>query len=77
MNVVYNSAHYSVLAYPAQESVELVDKEGGRMLFLQGPLASHFRTAIEGIPEADRDVETIDAFLDDYCSESARPIVYH
>ena len=36
MNVVYNSDHYSVLSYPAQDSVELVDKSAGRMLFLQG-----------------------------------------
>ena len=77
MNVVYNSEHYSVLAYPAQESVELVDKEAGRMLFLQGPSAQHFKAAIEGIPEGERDVETIDAFLDDYCGDSARPIVFH
>lgn len=77
MNVVYNSEHYSVLAYPAQESFELLDKTGLRQLFLQGPSAWHFRHAIEGIPEEDRDVETIDAFLDDYCAESARPIVFH
>ncbi len=77
MNVVYNSEHYSVLAYPAQESFELVDKEGGRMLFLQGPSALHFRAAIEEIPEGERDEETIDAFLDDYCGDAARPIVFH
>jgi hypothetical protein len=77
MNVVYNSDHYSVLAYPAQESFELVDKEGHRILFLQGPLAKHFRAAIEEIPEEERDEETIDAFLDDYCAESAQPIIFH
>ena len=77
MNVVYNSDHYSVLSYPAQDSVELVDKSAGRMLFLQGPSALHFRAAIEEIPEDERDEETIDAFLDDYCGASARPIVFH
>ncbi|MBS1189055.1 MAG: hypothetical protein H6R10_847 [Rhodocyclaceae bacterium] len=77
MNVVYNSDHYSILAYPAQESFELLDKTGNRMLFLQGPSAMHFRAAIEEIPEDDRDEETIDAFLDDYCLESAQPIVIH
>lgn len=77
MNVVYNSDHYSVLAYPAQESFELVDKEGQRMLFLQGPSAWHFRAAIEEIPEEERDEETIDAFLEDYCAGSAQPIIVH
>ncbi len=76
MNVVYNSEHYSVLSYPAQESFELVDKESMRMLFLQGAYAQRFRTAINDIPEAERDEETIDAFLDDYCAGEARPITF-
>ncbi|MDR2166065.1 MAG: DUF3567 domain-containing protein [Zoogloeaceae bacterium] len=76
MNVVYNSEHYSVLAYPAQESFELVDKDARRMLFLQGPYAHHFRAAINDIPEDDRNEETIDAFLDNYCAGEARPIVF-
>lgn len=77
MNVVYNSDQYSVLAYPALESFELVDKTGHRILFLRGPQAWHFRAAIEEIPEEERDEETIDAFLDDYCADGARPIVFH
>lgn len=77
MNVVYNSEHFSVLAYPAQEGFELVDKTGHRMLFLQGASAWHFRAAIEEIPEDDRTEENIDAFLDEYCADSARPIVFH
>lgn len=77
MNVVYNSDHYSVLSYPAQESFELVDKTGHRILYLEGPSAIHFRTAIEEIPEEERDEETIDAFLEDYCAETAQPIVFH
>ncbi|MGB4467706.1 MAG: DUF3567 family protein [Azovibrio sp.] len=77
MNVVYNSEHYSVLAYPAQQGFELVDKEAMRMLFLQGPLALRFRNAINGIPEDERDEETVDAFLGDYCDGLAQPIVFH
>lgn len=77
MNLLYNSDHFSVLAYPAQEGLELFDKESLSMLFLQGPQAWHFRRAIEEIPEESRDEETIDAFIDDYCAGSARPIVFH
>lgn len=77
MNVVYSSDHYWVLAYPAQQGIELFDKESLSTLFLQGALASHFRQAMEDIPEAERDEETIDALLDDYCAGSARPIVFH
>lgn len=77
MNVIYSSDHYSVLAYPAQRGVELFDKDYRRTLFLQGPSADHFCHAMDEIPEAERDEETIDAFLDDYCSGTARPIVIH
>jgi hypothetical protein len=76
MNIFYNSDNYSVLAYPQVIAFELVDKVGGRFLFLQGPYARQFRSAIEEIPEDERDIETIDAFLDGYCAGEARPIVY-
>lgn len=77
MNVVYNSEHYSILAYPAQESFELVDKEGNRTLFIQGETAFRFRKAIDSIPEEDREEEVIDDFLEAYCSGMARPITHH
>ena len=76
MNVVYNSEHYSILAYPAQEGFEVVDKEAGRTLFIQGETAFRFRKAIDQIPEDERDEETIDDFLDAYCT-SARPFSFH
>ncbi len=77
MNVIYSSAHFWILAYPAQQGFELFDKETFRTVFLQGAYAWHFRHAMEDIPEDERDEETIDAFLDDYCADSARPIVFH
>ncbi|GHT90076.1 hypothetical protein AGMMS49545_02370 [Betaproteobacteria bacterium] len=78
MNVVYNSPHYSVLSYPAQEGFELLDKGARRILFLQGVCAHHFRDAINDIPEKERTEEAIDAFLDDYCvGGEAQPIVFH
>lgn len=77
MNIIYSSDHFWILAYPAQQGFELLDKEGLRTLYLQGPSAWHFRHAMEEIPEDERDEETIDAFLDEYCSDSARPIVIH
>lgn len=77
MNVIYSSEHFWILAYPAQQGFELFDKDGMRTLFLQGASARHFYHAMEEIPEAERDYATIDAFLDDYCDGSARPIVIH
>ncbi|MDR2364326.1 MAG: DUF3567 domain-containing protein [Zoogloeaceae bacterium] len=78
MNIVYDSAHYSVLTYPAQEGFELFDKDACRILFLHGPFARRFRSAINDIPEAERTEEFIDAFLGNYCVDAAaRPITFH
>ncbi len=77
MNVVYNSEHFSILAYPAQEGFELVDKEASRTLFIQGEVAFRFRQAIDAIPEEERDEETIDGFIEEYCDGFARPIRFH
>jgi len=76
MNVIYSSEHFWVFAYPAEHGFELLDKDGLRTLFLHGASARHFCHAMEEIPEAERDEETMDAFLDDYCAGAARPIVF-
>jgi hypothetical protein len=77
MNVVYNSTQYSIVAYPARQAFELVDKTGKRTLFVQGSVALGLREAIDSIPFEDRNEESIDALLDDYCAGAARPIAYH
>lgn len=77
MNVVYNSENYAIVAYPVQQGFELVDKLGSRSLFVQGSVAVGLREAIDSIPFADRDEDSIDSLLDDYCVGAARPIAYH
>lgn len=77
MNVVYNSTQYAIVAYPARQAFELVNKTGKRSLFVQGSVALGLREAIDSIPYEDRDEESIDALLDDYCAGAARPIAYH
>jgi hypothetical protein len=77
MNVVYNSEHYAIVAYPVQQGFELVDKIGGRTLFVLGSVALGLREAIDNIPYAERNEESIDSLLDDYCVGAARPISYH
>ncbi|MFZ4535897.1 DUF3567 family protein [Propionivibrio sp.] len=77
MNVVYNSNSYAIVAYPVQQGFELVDKLGGRSLYVQGSVAIGLREAIDSIPYEDRDEASIDSLLDDYCVGAARPIVFH
>jgi hypothetical protein len=77
MNIVYNSQHYAILAYPLQQGFELVDKAASRSLFVQGSVARDLRRAIDEIPDNERDEESIDALLDEYCAGAARPIMLH
>jgi hypothetical protein len=77
MNIVYNSQHYAILAYPVQQGFELVDKAASRSLFVQGSVARDLRRAIDDIPDSERDEESIDALLDEYCAGAARPIMLH
>lgn len=77
MNIVYNSQHYAILAYPVQQGFELVDKAASRSLFVQGSVARDLRKAIDEIPDNERDEESIDALLDEYCAGAARPIMLH
>jgi len=77
MNLVYNSEHYAILAYPVREGFELVDKLGKRSLFVQGSVAVGLRLAIDSIPDEERDMESIDSLLDDYCVGAAKPISFH
>jgi hypothetical protein len=77
MNIVYNSQHYAILAYPVRQGFELVDKAASRSLFVQGSVARDLRRAIDEIPDSERDEEAIDALLDEYCAGAARPIMLH
>lgn len=77
MNLVYDSELYSIVAYPVQEGFELVDKAASRSLFVQGSVARELRRTLDEIPYNERDEESIDAVLDEYCAGAARAILLH
>ena len=77
MNIVYNSESYAIVAYPLSQGLELVDKLGSRSLFVQGSVAISLRESIDSIPFEQRDHESIDSLLDDYCVGVSRPIAVH
>ena len=77
MNIVYNSENYAIVAYPTRQAFELVDKQASRSLFVQGSIAKDLRSAIHSIPDEDRDQESIDSLLDDFCVGATRPIAIH
>ena len=77
MNIVYNSESYAIVACPVQQGFEMVDKLGCRTLFVQGSVATDLRDAIDSIPYEERNEESIDSLLDEYCVGATRPIMYH
>jgi hypothetical protein len=77
MHIVYNSDNYAIVAYPLSQALELVDKLASRTLFVEGSVAVDLRQAIDAIPYEQRDEESIDSLLDDYCVGAARPIAFH
>lgn len=77
MDLIYKSSSYCVLAYPAQQGFELFDKISFSSVYLDGASAWHFRRAMEAIPEEARDIEHVDAFLEEYCRGVCRPISFH
>lgn len=77
MHIVYNSDQFEVLAYPAEHGLELVDKAGQRSLFIQGEIADRFHQSMREVVGEGVDSETVDDFLDEYCSGSAQPIIFH
>ena len=77
MNIVYNSENYAIVAYPTRQAFELVDKLSSRSLFVQGSVARDLRSAIDNIPYEDRDQESVDSLLDDFCAGAAKAIAIH
>ena len=77
MNIVYDSDNYAIVAFPTRQAFELVDKAASRSLFVQGSIARGLRSAIDNIPDEDRDEESIDALRDDFCAGVAQPIAVH
>jgi hypothetical protein len=77
MNLVYNSEHYSVVAFSPLFGFEVLDKDARRTLFVHGVVAQNFAAMLNRIPQEDRNEETMDELLDDFCAGSAQPIVFH
>ena len=77
MNVIYNSKHFWVLLYPAQQGFELIDKSWLRTLYLDGADASAFCRRMSDIPQGERTHDAVDALLDEICNEAAQPVIVH
>lgn len=77
MNIIYNSANYYVVEYPAQHGYELVDKHAARSTFFQGGVAERFLKSMQIVVNEDASVDHVDEFLDTYGVLTSVPISMH
>jgi len=77
MNLVYNSANYYVLEYPAHRGYELVDKQAGRGAFLHGEMARRLRDWMQDAAREDPSAERIDEVLENFQPLLTMPVVAH
>jgi hypothetical protein len=77
MQMVYNSPHFYVVEYPAQDGFELIDKESGRGAFIQGPVAAQFRDSMKILAKRNPSLETVDEFLEGFENWMTQPVIYH
>lgn len=77
MQIVYNSEHYYIIEYPAQEGYEVVDKHTQRGTFFHGDVAAKFRSAMSDVVGDDPSTERVDEFLSEFGALINFPVVYH
>ena len=85
MNLIYNSAQYSVVEFGADLDLEalrfggyeIVDKGGKRETFIAGTLAQSFRRDVNLLIAREPSVEEIDEFLGGYDAMMSQPVLLH
>lgn len=66
MHIVYSSPRYSVVEYPEQNGIELINRERGMGAFIQGDVAVAFRASMEGTIGETPTEEEVDEFIGDF-----------
>jgi hypothetical protein len=75
MNVLYDSNAWSVVDYPGC-GIELVDKTGSRLAFLEGRIASKLRATLTNVDDGPGD-EALDEFLGYFDALLTTPVALH
>lgn len=77
MKLIYRSEQYCVVDYPAQEALELLDKRGFSSCFLSGATAQRLQREMAHLSTLTQADDKLDALLQRYCVDAARPILFH
>lgn len=78
MRVMFNNPFLYVVAYPAQNGIEVIDKRIGRGVFMRDETAERFTRELNDAIEAasDKDDDLGD-FIDHYDALMTHPAIYH
>lgn len=90
MQMLYNSDSFAVLQFelPAPEEgqqpagmsrggYEIVDKFARKEIFLEGPVAQHFREGVDRLVQTEPTEEALDEFIGRYTLLAQQPVSLH
>lgn len=81
MNMIYNSPNYCVVAFHGPDGevggFEIMDKFGGREIYIGGDLAEHFQSDVQDLIQTQPSEEQIDDFLSRFEGLMQHPLVVH
>jgi hypothetical protein len=88
MQMVYNSENYAVVQFevpadapgsggPARGGYEIVDKFGGKEIFIDGAMATSFKEGVEALIATSPSEEELDDYLARYVALMQHPLVLH
>ncbi len=82
MNMIYNSANYCIVEFPAAENYaaggfEIVDKQARREIFIEGSLAEKFRQSVAELIATGPTEEDVDEYLSRFDSVMIHPVMLH
>ena len=89
MHMLYNSDSFTVVAVEipadsgadaaeaARGGFEIVDKLAQTDIFIEGPMAEHFKAGAEALMQTGPSEEDIDAYIGGFASLMPQPLVLH
>ena len=78
MHVMFNNPYLYVVAYPAQNGIEVINKRKGRGVFMTDAAAERFKRELaEAIEDDDDDGESITDFVEHFDALMMHPAVRH
>lgn len=79
MQMLYHSDSYVVVQFdaPRRGGFEIVDRQAGREVYLEGALAERFRQGVEALAEGEPTEQDYDEFIAGYAGHAQQRLQIH